>query len=215
MIFPTVKYSTTLASCRMIELENTKLPLKHALLLLPILVLMLANLTVPAAHASGMAVYWTGAAKDGKWETAGNWAFGKVPGATDLVSISNPVTISLSSPAEVAGLLLQAHAVLNCNAGCSLSSGITNYGTLNNYGFVNDLMGGSIDNNGGTINNYGSIINYHTSTNSGTIINNFGGTITNDGGITNSGVITNKCGGTILGSGISEISGTPVNSLKC
>src|SRR5208282_5340102 len=186
--------------------KNVKHPKKYGLLFLPILILMLASLNLSTAHATGMAIYWTGAGGDGKWETAANWAFGQVPGVNDLVSISNPVTVSLSSPAQISTLLIQTHAVLNCNAGCSLSSGITNYGTVNNYGFINDVQGGSIENVGGTINNYGTIVNDHTGTNSGTIINNFGG-------MTNSGIITNRCGGNILGSG--NVSGTSINALKC
>jgi hypothetical protein len=186
--------------------------MKHALLILPILILMLASLNVPLVRSTGMAVNWTGAGGDGKWETAANWAFGQVPGADDLVSISSPVTVTISSPAQVSTLLLQKQAVLNCNSRCSLSTGITNYGTVNNYGFINDLLGGAIENYG-TINNYGTIINNHVSTNSGTIINNYGGTITNNGGMTNSGIITNRCGGTILGSGATT--GSSVNALKC
>jgi hypothetical protein len=190
-----------------------KLPKKHGLLFLPILILTLASLNVSMAHATGMAAYWTGAAGDGKWETPANWAFGQVPGVNDLVSISNPVTVSLSSPAQISTLLLQTRAVLNCNAGCILSSGITNYGIVNNYGFINDLQGGSIENVGGTINNFGTIVNDHASTNSGTIINNYGGMIKISGGMTNSGTITNRCGGNILG--FVNVSGTSINTLKC
>ncbi|HKM49969.1 MAG TPA: hypothetical protein VJZ75_02195 [Candidatus Bathyarchaeia archaeon] len=193
--------------------KNMKHPKKYGLLFLPILILMLASLNLSTAHATGMAIYWTGAGGDGKWETAANWAFGQVPGVNDLVSISNPVTVSLSSPAQISTLLIQTHAVLNCNAGCSLSSGITNYGTVNNYGFINDVQGGSIENVGGTINNYGTIVSDHTGTNSGAIINNFGGMININGGMTNSGTITNKCGANILGSG--NVSGTSINTLKC
>jgi hypothetical protein len=193
--------------------KNVKHPKKHGLLLLPILILMLASLNLSVAHATGMATYWTGAAGDGKWETAANWAFGQVPGVNDLVSISNPVTVSLSSSAQISTLLLQTRAVLNCNVGCSLSSGITNYGTVYNYGFINDVQGGSIENVGGTINNYGTIVNDHASTNSGTIINNYGGMINISAGMTNSGIITNKCGGNIVGSG--NVSGASINKLKC
>jgi hypothetical protein len=187
-----------------------KLSLKHSLFLFTILILTIVSLNVPTVHAAGMALTWTGAAGDGKWETAANWVFGNVPGADDLVSISGPVTVSLSSPVTIAGLLLQAPAVLNCNAACSLSSGISNYGTVNNYGMITDLLGGIIE-NFGTINNSGAIINQYASTNSGTINNNYGGTVTFGGGITNSGTIINTCGGTVSGT----VSGTSVNTLKC
>jgi hypothetical protein len=178
--------------------------------LLTVLILTAATLNVSMVHAAGMAVTWTGAAKDGKWETAGNWVFGNVPGANDLVSISGPVTVSLSSPVTIAGLLLQAPAVLNCNAACSLSSGISNYGTVNNYGMITDLLGGTIE-NFGTINNSGAIMSNHISTNSGTITNNYGGSITFGGGNQNSGIITNNCGGTMSGT----VSGKTVNTIKC
>jgi hypothetical protein len=188
-----------------------KLSSKHSLFLLIVLVLTIVSLNVPTIHAAGMTITWTGSAHDGKWETAANWIFGDVPGANDLVIISGPVTVSLSNPANIASLVLQAPAVLNCNLGCSLTSGISNYGTVNNHGLITDLLGNTIENFGGTINNSGSIIVNNISTNSGTITNNNGGSVAFGGGVTNSGTITNTCGSTVSGT----VSGRPVNAIKC
>jgi hypothetical protein len=51
---------------------------------------------------SPRAVYWTGAAGDGNWDTAGNWSINAVPGPNDAVTIDNtyeasPFTVTHSA----------------------------------------------------------------------------------------------------------------------
>jgi hypothetical protein len=198
-------------------------PKYGGLFVLFILILTLATLNIPRAYAD--AVTWTGSAGDGKWESAKNWSSRGIPGASDLVSISGPFTVSLSSTAGISGLSLAAGSVLNCNSGCSLTLGT---GGTTIYGAINVNFGGTIsnfdaidnsgtitNNQGGTISNSGTINNYFGSAivNSGTITNHRGATITNPGYTSNQGTIINECGGTISGSG--TVSGKPVYSMNC
>ncbi|MCL5775042.1 MAG: DUF2341 domain-containing protein, partial [Patescibacteria group bacterium] len=51
-------------------------------------------------------VYWTGVAGDGRWETAGNWNIGQVPGAADYVTIGTATTVNISASTTVRSLTL-------------------------------------------------------------------------------------------------------------
>ena len=178
-------------------------------------------------------------------------------GITNSGTLTNSGTITVSNSGDSVGIFNSGGTITNNSGGqitvsntsssTSNSTGIFNSGTLTNSGTItvsntggigiNNNSGrtltnsgtitvsntggtginnaGTLNNNlGGTIANNGSITNTSGSTisNGGTINNNSGGTINNNSGgiITNSGTINNYCGGTLTGT----IPGT-VNEILC
>lgn len=112
------------------------------------------------------------------------------------------------------------------NSGIINNSGtIVNNNTIRNFhGTINNLAGGTLNNNRligmntATINNYGTFSNIGTLNNAYGVINNFaGGSINNAGTIDNilstpPGTLNNYCGATYTGN---EPSGNPRNNILC
>jgi len=109
---------------------------------------------------------------------------------------------------------------LTINGTLTNNGTITNIGYIINSGTINNLSGGTINNNNsGVIRNLSFVINYGTITNNsfgqitniGTITNNSGGTITNNNTLNNYGTITNNSGGTIANNSFMSNLGTTTN----
>jgi uncharacterized repeat protein (TIGR01451 family) len=162
--------------------------------------------------------------------TDSNASFNVFGGGT----LNNYGTISINTSLGVSGTLNNYGTITINSGGFSeiFNSGIiNNSGTIQNnntirnfHGIINNIAGGTINNNRligmntGTINNYGMFNNKGTLNNLYGVINNFaGGTINNTGTIDNilstpPGTLNNYCGATYIGN---EPSGNPRNNILC
>ena len=145
--------------------------------------------SIPKAHAL-ITTNWTGAAHDGRWETAGNWDNG-VPTFSAFAEIPNGGSVVAISTAQIAlTLSVGLGDTVTCESTCTLATeNLSNLGTFTNYGTVT-LVGFD---NVGTFTNYGTV--YSNDLNNVGTFTNFG-TVT-IGTFVNDGTFTNRCHGTV------------------
>ena len=186
----------------------------NKILVLPIIAAFISIIAIlpQDAHATTFT-----ATVSGPWNSATTWGGASPPnaiGVGDIVTIPSgkTVTMKLGDPnVSNAGTINNQGTIL-----ISSSTVLTNTNIITNTGLINirgTLVNNHLLTNTGNIKNDGTIINGH----SGTINNNVGGTIINDGTISNSNIINNH-GGTInnmvgaLSTGAINNSGGTINN---
>ncbi len=158
--------------------------------------------SIPTAHAVPPTT-WTGAAGDGKWETAGNWAGGHLPGPSSNVGIPpfGAFVVTISTTQTITALNVAPGDTVTCESTCTLALivGLSNAGTFTNFGTVTSSGLG----NTGTFTNSGTVTTSTFLANLGTFTNY--GTVTIGVTFINGGTFTNRCHGTV---NIAPTSGT-------
>lgn len=122
---------------------------------------------------------WTGAAGDGKWETAGNWNNNCVP-TNDATIPDGAFVVTISTPQSLTGsIVVGVGDTLVCAFSCTLTIGgaLNVVGTVTNVGTIIVIAGVLI---------LGSVVNFGTFTIQGP-----------PGFFTNEGSFIDKCGGTV------------------
>lgn len=170
-----------------------------------------ANLHILAGPPPYTFTTWTGAAGDGRWETAGNWDNGVPTSGIGANIPHDAFVVTISTAQSVLYLGVGAGDTLICTATCSLTvvlgipNGILgNLGTISNSGTITTT---DLANAGGTLTNSGTVTVAGTFGITGTVVNF--GTITISGEFANFGTFTNECHGTV---NKAPIEGNPVET---
>jgi hypothetical protein len=165
--------------------------------LLVALFILGAMVPIPRTHALPVRT-WTGAARDGKWETAGNWDCNCVPGLSERAVIpAGSFVVTISSTQSIVSLAVGAGDLVRCTSTCTLTllELLDNSGTVNNFGTINTVT--FANEAGSTLTNSGTITVAQTfSTGSGATVVNFGA-ITISGQFANDGAFIDRCQGTV------------------
>lgn len=163
--------------------------------LLVAFVILGSMVSIPTAHA--LPPTWNGAAGDGKWETAGNWVSGVLPGPlASAVIPPGAFVVTISTTQSITALTVGLGDTVTCESTCTLAlsnvgPGLNNVGTFTNFGTVTSgvLANDGTFTNSGTVKTLTDLVNVGTFTNFGTVT--IGVAFDNDG------TFTNRCHGTV------------------
>ena len=106
----------------------------------------------PLSQSALVTSTWSGPG-DGAWSDASNWSTGEVPGQSDYVNITQPVTVTFDESHDiVAGLVVSNGATLaiSSNNELDVSGPVMNFGTLDVASGAKLQIEGSVNGTGGS-----------------------------------------------------------------